>query len=220
MAWPNFSLTDLYTALITNLNSRLQETGKLFNGVTTTGAEFTDQVRYNSSTKKLETWNGSAWVALDMSGTGIAAASVASGTVTANLTGNVTGNVTGNAATASSCSGNSNTATTATNSAGTGTIPKAGENGLRIVRGVINSAGTIIQGAGFTTSKISAGIYEITFSPGYSSAPTIISSVYAGNATLTYWATISINVARVLTTQSNGTAVDSGGFSFIAIGPN
>ena len=217
MAWPNFSLTDLYTALITNLNSRLQDTGKLFNGVTTTGAEFTDQVKYNSSTKKLERWTGSAWVALDMSGTGIASASIATGTITSNLTGNVTGNVTGSSG---SCNGNAVTATTATNASGTGTIPfMRYENSLRIVRGKIAANGTILQGSGFSVVRHSPGAY--TFDNAFSQAPVVVTNsetgTYTSNAVSV---TVTTSGIRSSVYTGSGYTFSDSIINFIATGPN
>ncbi len=85
MAFADFSLTDLYTSIVTKLNAQLTTVGKLFKDQTT--GDYVDQIRYNSSTKRLEYWTGSAWAQLDISLATIAAVTSA-------------GSCTGNAATA------------------------------------------------------------------------------------------------------------------------
>jgi len=94
MAFANFSLTTAYATIISMLNTQLTAVGKLFKDQTT--GDFADQIRYNSSSDKLEYWTGSAWATLPMTGT-------------------AAGTCTGNAATATSagtCTGNAATATT------------------------------------------------------------------------------------------------------------
>jgi hypothetical protein len=81
MAFADFSLTNLYTDIITKLNAQLTSVGKLFKNQTT--GDYIDQIRYNSSTKRLEYWTGTAWAALDISLATIAAAT-ASGSCTGN----------------------------------------------------------------------------------------------------------------------------------------
>jgi hypothetical protein len=129
MAFADFSVNDLYTAIVSKLNTQLTAVGKLFKDQTT--GDFTDQVRYNSSTKMLERWIGSVWGALDLSATTIANATAAGTATTAtnatthiadvagaahgataaatanmiarrNGSGQLAGDITGNAATASS----------------------------------------------------------------------------------------------------------------------
>jgi hypothetical protein len=73
MAWPDFSMTDLYngaSGILTKLNTGFTRIGKLFKDQAT--GDFVDQVRWSSANKRLEAWSGSAWVALDMSGTAAA----------------------------------------------------------------------------------------------------------------------------------------------------
>ena len=113
MAWPNFSVTDGYAALVAGINTAFQSVGKLFKDQTT--GDFTDQVRYNSSLGRLEYWTGSAWAALPMGGTAAGTANTLAtartiggvsfnGSANINLPGvNTAGNqnTSGNAATAS-----------------------------------------------------------------------------------------------------------------------
>lgn len=233
MAFANFSITTVYATLISMLNTQLTAVGKLFKDQAT--GDFTDQIRYNSAGKRLEYWNGSAWAALDVSLSAIAAAAIASGTVTANLTGNVTGNVTGssgsctgNANTASSCSGNANSAnsaTTAANATGTGTIPYARyEGGLRIIRGRIGNTGSILYGAGFTVSH-SLGNYTINFTDAFSSTPMImITPSEAGTNPWDYyissWSTYCNVSTYYIAPTTAAKTLTNFGFDFIAIGPN
>ena len=70
MAWPDFALTDLYTAIITKLNTGFTNVGKLFLDQTT--GDYTNQIRYSTANKRLEYWTGSAWAALDVSSSTIA----------------------------------------------------------------------------------------------------------------------------------------------------
>lgn len=81
MAWPNFSVTTAYATLISGINTAFQTVGKLFKDQTT--GDYVDQIRYSSSNKRLEYWNGSAWVALDVSSTAITNATNATNATTA-----------------------------------------------------------------------------------------------------------------------------------------
>lgn len=67
MAWPDLSLTDSYSAILTKINTGFTNVGKLFRDQAT--GDFTNQVRYNSTQKRFESWTGSTWQALDLSGT-------------------------------------------------------------------------------------------------------------------------------------------------------
>lgn len=73
MAFANFSLTTVYATLISMINTQLTAVAKLFKDQTT--GYFVDQVRYNSSNKKLESWDGDSWEPLDL--TGVAAGTAA-----------------------------------------------------------------------------------------------------------------------------------------------
>lgn len=95
MAWPDFSLTDLYTAIIAKLNSGFTSASKLFRDQTT--GDLTHQIRYSSANKRLEYWTGSAWAALDF--TGVAAGSAATATTASSasaIAGYSVGNASGN----------------------------------------------------------------------------------------------------------------------------
>ncbi|HAB19620.1 MAG TPA: hypothetical protein DCE44_24705, partial [Verrucomicrobiales bacterium] len=49
----------------------------------------------------------------------------------------------------------------------------SGEENLRIVRGVVNAEGGIMEGAGFTVSVINNGDFNIRFNPPFASAPAV-----------------------------------------------
>lgn len=51
-----------------------------------------------------------------------------------------------------------------------------GAETLKIIRGTINADGTIRQGVGFSSLRLSAGYYRINFSTPFSTAPTIVVS--------------------------------------------
>jgi hypothetical protein len=48
-----------------------------------------------------------------------------------------------------------------------------GEEQLRIVRGRVNSDGSTANGTGFTSSRIGAGVYRVSFSAAFSAPPTV-----------------------------------------------
>lgn len=100
--------------------------------------------------------------------------------------------------------------------------PAAGEN-LRIVRGSVNSGGTVIEGTGYTATRTATGRYTLTFTTAYptNDPPVVVltgwgsvlsithASLYNPTTTTTVW---------VRTTNAAGSESD-GGFHFIAIGP-
>lgn len=119
---------------------------------------------------------------------------------------------------------NSGYAYTATNSSGTGTLPKTTESGLRIIRGIYSS-GTIIEGSGFTISSGSTGQTTVTFNSAFSDVPSIVVSSRnaAGIAS-------SVNITSDYTSAGFSTqaySISAGSVTaygavvhFIAIGPN
>lgn len=89
----------------------------------------------------------------------------------------------------------------------------------RTVSGYINSVGVTQFGQGFTSSHVSNGVNDITFSPGFLSTPVIMAIGYGVNAIATATITnISTNGCRVSTYQQSG-AVTTVDFMFIALGP-
>ena len=229
MAFANFSITTVYTAIITALNAQLTAVASLFKDQTT--GDFTGQIRISSSGKRIESWSGSAWVAVDLS------------FMTTNysaLTGTVptwNQSTTGNATTATTAANvtkavidalgiAASTATTATNSSGTGTTPVTSETGLKIIRGVVAANGSLVVGSGFTCSRSATGVYSINFTSAFSAGATVVLTPMAEGGVLNL-AIVSLAVANVSNVTSyadvkayrSSTAADNR-FGFIAIGPS
>jgi hypothetical protein len=98
----------------------------------------------------------------------------------------------------------------------------AGEENLRIIRGVVSGAGNIIVGSGFTVSHGApgSGLYTITFNTPFPSAPTVTAT--ADTPVTTEGRIISTrgvtgNSAQLLTSVPAG--VTDAAFHFIAVGP-
>jgi hypothetical protein len=93
----------------------------------------------------------------------------------------------------------------------------SGTENLRIVRGIVNSAGTAIAGSGFTSAHNgSTGSYTLTFSPAFGGSPAVTAS--GVNTLVNVGGMISSSAITVQTINPGGAAQD-GSFSFIAIGP-
>lgn len=98
----------------------------------------------------------------------------------------------------------------------TAAVPSAGTN-LVITRGAINTAGVLVSGEGFTSSKITTGHYRITYNYTSSSQPCV--TVTAGASDIDNLATVFSSIATsvdIKISRSN-ILVDSD-FNFISIG--
>lgn len=93
-------------------------------------------------------------------------------------------------------------------------------SGLKMVRGTINTAGSgsIVQGTGFTISRVGAGNVTVTFSPAFSGVPTVVTGHQTAihNANNGEPTKEKVTLGLIITTTAE--AVD-GIVSFIAIGP-
>jgi hypothetical protein len=91
---------------------------------------------------------------------------------------------------------------------------------LRIIRGIVGSAGTILEGStsGFSVTKGAAGFFTITFTPSFLDLPTVVVSPQSGLARIATCTSITASSTGIFTRDSAGTAVDNQ-FNFIAIGP-
>lgn len=96
----------------------------------------------------------------------------------------------------------------------------AGEENLRIVRGEVNSDGSIIRGSGFTVLRGSRGQFFVTLTTPMSDIPSVVVS-HPNHAFVAVWASTSnaldsshINVSTALNGNNEWLA-----FSFIAVGP-
>jgi hypothetical protein len=95
-----------------------------------------------------------------------------------------------------------------------------GDEGLRMMRGIIDAAGTVLQGVGFTAARTGIGTYRITFNIGFTGLPSSTAtamwtssprSCSIGNGS-------TQNVVYVTTRDNAGNYVDCG-FHFTVIGP-
>ncbi len=91
-----------------------------------------------------------------------------------------------------------------------------GQENLRIVRGTVNSSGTIIKGSGFTVSHPGPGAYNITFVPPFSDVPSV--TVTAVDILARAGLSISASGVAIGTVNFSGTGADDN-FHFIAVGP-
>lgn len=87
---------------------------------------------------------------------------------------------------------------------------------LAMLRGVINSNGTIAQGTGFTCSRTGTGAYTVTFTNAYSAAPV----AFVGSSASTEFVPLVTASTTALTinlgTNVSGAAVDAK-FNFLVI---
>jgi len=99
--------------------------------------------------------------------------------------------------------------------------PGSSEN-LRIVRGRVNAAGTILFGTGFTAVRASTGVYNITFSPHFPSGEwPVVTASAESNGSVARFAMLNnpSNITAVIRiVNGSGTAADAD-FYFIAVGP-
>jgi hypothetical protein len=93
------------------------------------------------------------------------------------------------------------------------------EENLRIVRGRVNSLGSILAGSGFTVSHTSAGVFFIDFVPDFPSVPVVTVTVdYTNDGAF-------VGMTNGLTANTTGIRITTGGgtlsdrtFNFTAIG--
>jgi hypothetical protein len=97
----------------------------------------------------------------------------------------------------------------------------AAEERLRFVRGSVDAAGRAAQGSGFTSARISEGVYRVTFNTPFYGPPNVTATArtnastgfvaQVGGAVHTH---VDISVRRTSNDQPSPNA-----FEFIAIGP-
>lgn len=101
------------------------------------------------------------------------------------------------------------------------TQPGTGGETLKIIRGNVNSVGTILSGTGFTIQRNSTGNYTITFSTAFSGIPTVVA---VSNLVPYYSASVdnqSTSQAQIhfRDTEPNPSVPVNSAFTFIAVGP-
>jgi hypothetical protein len=91
-----------------------------------------------------------------------------------------------------------------------------------VLGGTINADGGVANGAGFSARRSGTGLYEITFSRGFSSTPSVVVTQYFGSDTgntLDNAVVTSISTASFKVHTGNGSgSSDNRAFSFICIG--
>lgn len=95
-----------------------------------------------------------------------------------------------------------------------------GTSGLMVVRGIVDSSGSIAAGEGFSVSHTSTGIYTITYTtPFITDSPAVVVTPYqlTGNAKFAVTSTLSQTLFTVIIREFSGSTEDNT-FSFVAIG--
>jgi hypothetical protein len=93
----------------------------------------------------------------------------------------------------------------------------AGPESLRILRGVVNSVGTNLFGAGYTVAHTGAGAYTLTFATSFADVPAVTVTAQSGASFSATCTSVSAGSAGIRTWAGN-VATDNQ-FDFIAIGP-
>jgi hypothetical protein len=96
----------------------------------------------------------------------------------------------------------------------------AGEENLRIVRGVVSGAGGIIVGSGFTVSHVTptSGQYTVTFNTAFNGAPAVTATADLNGRIISTAGVVSSSANFQTRDSVSGLATDAA-FHFIAIGP-
>jgi hypothetical protein len=98
----------------------------------------------------------------------------------------------------------------------------AGEENLRIIRGVVDANGGIIVGSGFTVSHPSLGKYTITFDTPFAGLPSITATVQRQKFVTAFSDGVfktHANLELLFPVTHNSATKDDSAFHFIAIGP-
>ena len=96
-----------------------------------------------------------------------------------------------------------------------------GQSNFRIMQGFVSGGGGIVSGTGFTVSRLSAGVYDITFSQAFINVPilniTIRSDLVPPRHIATTSRSTSTQVVRVMIGTLSGVSDDQD-FAFTAVG--
>jgi len=91
---------------------------------------------------------------------------------------------------------------------------------LKIVRGVIDPGGSILEGEGFTCVHGSPGNYTLAFTQPFSGIPAVVATLTSGSlSSYTNIFTNSLATTGFLVATATGGSTSDEAFSFIAIGP-
>jgi len=97
-------------------------------------------------------------------------------------------------------------------------LAPGGVENLRIIRGIVGSTGTVLEGSGFTVTKGAAGFFTVNFTPSFLDLPAVVVSPQSGLDRIATCTSVTASSTGIFTRDSAGTAVDNQ-FDFIAIGP-
>lgn len=97
-------------------------------------------------------------------------------------------------------------------------LAPGGVENLRIIRGIVGSTGTVLEGSGFTVTKGAAGFYTINFSSSFADLPAVVVSPQSGLDRIATCTSVTAASTGIFTRDSAGAVVDNQ-FDFIAIGP-
>jgi hypothetical protein len=89
---------------------------------------------------------------------------------------------------------------------------------LRTVRGIVTSAGAVLEGDGYTPSRTGTGLFTITFDTAFSGIPSLNPTPFGSSG---LGATITAHTASAISiriSNASNTATDAA-FHFIAVGP-
>jgi len=93
------------------------------------------------------------------------------------------------------------------------------DSGLRLLRGRIDSDGSILQGSGFTATRDETGKYTITFSTSLGGYPAVVAT--AEHSLFRSCIVYLVNTSKVeIWIRNSSSSLSDSMFSFIAIGPN
>jgi hypothetical protein len=99
--------------------------------------------------------------------------------------------------------------------AGGNNYAASGPENLRVVRGVVSPAGSIVSGGGFTVVSNNVGSFTINFTPGFSSLPAVTMS---GASCIATWNSLNLSFVGIAIVSYGGTPLNQY-FNFIAVGP-
>lgn len=94
----------------------------------------------------------------------------------------------------------------------------AGVENLRILRGIVSSAGAVLNGTGFSVVKTGVGAYTINFTSGFSDLPAITANVQAGLSRTITTTSVTPSSAGFRIFASGAESAQDQQFHFIAIG--
>jgi len=96
--------------------------------------------------------------------------------------------------------------------------PGTGAEKIKILRGVINSDGTINSGSGFTVSHTLTGVYTITYSTAFLNAPAVVCTYTSNSVQKSIGHDSELVGSITVHTYNSSATLENNAFSFVAIG--